>query len=179
MKRLRYICLGALLLIGLVVTLLVPETRYGIPGWLRGEQWFRGRPTCYWSAAVRSYVKARDNPPGPPFPFLARLLGIRPHYEWTAQPAVLGGGRESIPVLLQLLRDKDKNVRQAAAQSLGDLGTAGGIGVPALAAALQDPDPNVRWTAAFALYRIGPAAARAVPDEVLKQMGLDPRKVKP
>ncbi|HJT78156.1 MAG TPA: HEAT repeat domain-containing protein [Gemmataceae bacterium] len=179
MTRRRCFRLGGLLLAGLAIALLVPQGRYAIWGWLRGDHYYRGKPTCYWSSAVRSYEEACSSPPRPLSPLLVRLLGIRPNYGRPDQPAVLGGGRESIPVLIQLLRDRDKNVRRAAARALGDLGAFCGDGVPALAAALKDSDPEVRWMAADALYRIDPAAAGAIPDETLKQMVRDRQRVMP
>jgi HEAT repeat protein len=70
------------------------------------------------------------------------LLGIRP--EATA----------AIPALAELLRDKDKRVRWAAAEALGSMGPAARTAVPALTELLRDEDRPVRQAAAEALKKI-------------------------
>jgi hypothetical protein len=162
MTRRRVLRLGGLLLVGLAIALLVPRSRYAIWGWLRGDHYYRARPTCYWSSAVRSYEIDSESPSKPLIPlhpFLARLFGIRPNNERPVAPAVLGGGPETIPVLIELLRDRDVHVRRAAATAFGYLGATAEDGVPALAEALRDPDRIVRRDAAWALHQIGSAWA--------------------
>ncbi|MCE5280094.1 MAG: HEAT repeat domain-containing protein [Planctomycetaceae bacterium] len=55
------------------------------------------------------------------------------------------------------------NVRSAAAEALGQIGSDAAAAVPALMDALKDRSQSVRASAAMALGSIGPAAAEAVP----------------
>src|SRR5262249_20101715 len=74
-------------------------------------------------------------------------------------------GREAqstTPILLELLKGKDKTVRQYAALAVGRCVNSEEA-VPALTAALRDPDIDVRRQAAMGLGEIGPAAQAALP----------------
>jgi HEAT repeat protein len=66
-----------------------------------------------------------------------------------------------IPELSSLMQDENADVRFAAAQALGDIGTE--AVVPVLAKALQDKDENVRVSAVTALQQIGSIAQQAKP----------------
>jgi HEAT repeat protein len=76
----------------------------------------------------------------------------------------------AVPLLIEALRDMDRDTHLAAASALGDIGPAASTAVPHLGRAVKDGDVAVRRTAAYALGRIGPAAKAAVPDliEALK-----------
>ena len=68
------------------------------------------------------------------------------------------------PVIASGLRDRDKEVRIAAAAVLSRLGDNAREAVPALTAALQDKDADVRTTAAHVLAEVDPSkTATAVP----------------
>jgi HEAT repeat protein len=67
---------------------------------------------------------------------------------------------------VQALKDKDENVREQAAEALGEIRDA--TGVPALIDALKDKDENVREQVARALGNIGDAAAVPALIEALK-----------
>jgi HEAT repeat protein len=86
-----------------------------------------------------------------------RLAALRAltRYGPDAEPAM--------PRLVELLKDKDSEVRWRAAMTLGKIGPAARGTVPALVAALQDEDALVREHAAEALGDIGPDARDAVP----------------
>ncbi|GFE58556.1 HEAT repeat domain-containing protein [Geobacter sp. AOG1] len=66
-------------------------------------------------------------------------------------------GRQSVPRLVELLHDKDEEVRNFSTVMLGDI--ASRDAVEPLIAALNDPDANVRHGAAEALGRIGDRSA--------------------
>ena len=72
-------------------------------------------------------------------------------------------GRPAVPHMVELLDENDWWVRAAAADVLGDLGTAASDTVPHLTRALDDEAEWVRRNAVEALGNIGPAAAEAVP----------------
>jgi HEAT repeat protein len=56
------------------------------------------------------------------------------------------------------LADSDLDVRELAAQSLGEIGAQAKSGLPALERALDDPELSVQHTAALAIHRIDPQA---------------------
>jgi HEAT repeat protein len=66
-------------------------------------------------------------------------------------------GKASVPVLARAMRqDKEKNVRRAAAETLGGMGPAAAGALPDLIVALgQDPDEIVRAAAATAVGAVG------------------------
>ena len=57
-------------------------------------------------------------------------------------------------MLTQLLRDKDADVRTAAARGLGGIGPAAKDAIPALTELLNDKDAGVRSAAVEALTQI-------------------------
>jgi hypothetical protein len=70
----------------------------------------------------------------------------------------------ALPRLSQSLKDKDAEVRTAAAWAVSQIAPATNDGaIQALAHSLSDPDPHVRTLAAVALRNTGPQAAQAVP----------------
>jgi HEAT repeat protein len=72
--------------------------------------------------------------------------------------------KTAIPPLIKALNDSDKEVREAAAQVLGDICEEGKIVVPALVESVkQDKEESVRMFAAQALGEFGPEAQAAIP----------------
>ena len=68
-----------------------------------------------------------------------------------------------VKTLIAQLRDKDKTVRQKAANALGQMGESAQAAIPALAHVLRnDEDKTVRGVAAFALGQMGDAAVPAL-----------------
>ena len=67
--------------------------------------------------------------------------------------------------LLQLLQDKDRNIRRDATWALGRIGKRSEDVVPALIQALQDEDEIVRRAVTFALAETG--AENTVPVLIL------------
>jgi HEAT repeat protein len=62
-----------------------------------------------------------------------------------------------VPVLIQVLKDKDADIRCGAAIGLGYFGDQAKDAIPALQAAQRDPDARIREAARVALSRIDPA----------------------
>ena len=104
---------------------------------------YRGRPLSFYVANAES----ADSP--------ERLRAIR-SIGYFGQDGVT-----AVPELAAALTDQSRDVRIAAAASLGFIGSVNAV--PALAKALSDPDPRVRCLSAIALEAIGPKAAPAVP----------------
>jgi HEAT repeat protein len=75
----------------------------------------------------------------------------------------IGGGRASVPPLIEALQSDDRGVRYTAGMALGRIGPEARDAVPALIVLLKDPDLYVRQVAPNALGAIGPAAGPAVP----------------
>ena len=72
--------------------------------------------------------------------------------------------KEAIPSILDMLKkDRDANVRKAAATALGQVDPDPSTAVPVLTAALHDKVPSVRIAAAGALGMLGDGAKDAVP----------------
>jgi HEAT repeat protein len=74
-----------------------------------------------------------------------------------------------VAALADAAKDTDRDVRRAAASSLGVIGPAALDAVPALTQATTDPDPSVRGAAIETLGRIGgpsvvPALMQAMKD---------------
>jgi hypothetical protein len=174
---LRAVLLLAVLLAG---SLLSPDVRWPLWGWLRGEALHRGRPTSYWAGRLRGKsltLVAEDT-----YPTVLLSLGdsAPPWAQWENAPRLRLGlsevysgevfldGQDSasaVPVLMALLKDDDPQVHKVAAFCLSILGPEARKAVPVLVVALRDDDANVRAAAAQALKRIDsqPAAEAGVP----------------
>jgi HEAT repeat protein len=130
-----------------VLAVLLDPTR-ALLGVLRGETFYAHRPVSYWRR---------------------ELLDPAPGAQTNAIHRLASGGPGAVPVLIELLQDRegtsraDAEVRRVAAQALGHIGPQAHAAVPALTGALADPDPLVRLAAADTLGKIGPAAVDAVP----------------
>ncbi len=72
--------------------------------------------------------------------------------------------KETVPVLVDLLKDRDHApVRTAAANALGSMGAEAKPALPALRQALHDDQSSVRYQAAVALLRLAPTAGTSGP----------------
>jgi len=67
--------------------------------------------------------------------------------------------KDAVPTLITLLKDKELEVREASALSLGAIGTETKEIIPALKELIRDEDIFVSNAAAAALRKIDPAAA--------------------
>src|SRR5262245_28699952 len=77
---------------------------------------------------------------------------------------LLGVGEDSVPVLIQRLKDADPGVRKTAAYALGRLGAMGerhSAALPVLAGGLKDSDKEARVMMAYAICNIALPSADA------------------
>src|SRR5436190_8979642 len=72
-------------------------------------------------------------------------------------------GEDPLPVLREILNDKDPSVRGQAVQAIGGLGEPGAASIPDLIQALSDNDAEVRMQAACSLNWMGQERDQAIP----------------
>jgi HEAT repeat protein len=101
MKRRPFLWLGILLVIGLVLALAFPTSHYLLIGLLQNEAFYDGKPTGYWVSALkkRGYFGSE----GPP-----RDVGN----------ILSKAGAAAVPVLVDMLREEDDEVRVKALLAL-------------------------------------------------------------
>jgi hypothetical protein len=90
--------------------------------------------------------------------YLDKLVRRTPPPEFHKHP-LMAADVESIPVLLELLRDQDREIRLIAAEALERFGPEGREAVPALFAALSNDDCEVRLAVEDAIFHIDHEAA--------------------
>jgi len=71
-------------------------------------------------------------------------------------PERKGDAAQTVPALIDALKDKENDIRRSAAIGLGSLGDSAKEAIPALQAAQSDRDARVREAAGIALSRIDP-----------------------
>jgi hypothetical protein len=145
MKRRRRLWLGAAALLLVAALVAVFEPTGMVRGLLRGEDFFRGRPTSYWREALRADGQA----------------GTLSH---VTVESFRGKWSSALPVLLACLKDPDRNVRWPAVNLLAHCSAPTPEILPPLRQALHDPDPEVRLQALLALGALGANARAAVPE---------------
>jgi len=100
-------------------------------------------------------------------PHMERLLGEDEYTRVVAIHSILSIDPSRteglVPVLTRALCSPCREVRQRAAQVLGEIPTAGALAVPALVQALADEEEAVRLVALNTLQNLGPATAPAIP----------------
>jgi hypothetical protein len=157
------------LILGLVVCtgalLVAPAVRWTLVGWLRGEHFFEGRPTCYWEHVIQAEEYA--GPPTPPNWWTRirdRFLPVsKPQGLWDILHGLRDGGPDGANVLVELLASDDLDVRFWAAHTLLGIEQETEPILPVFIERLRDEDDFIRTNAAFALRRMGPAAKEAIP----------------
>jgi hypothetical protein len=170
---------GVLLGVVLAGALALSDVRWQAWGRLRGEAFYRGRPTSYWRRQVLDYpgqetLYNRYLPPSmqpgyayalaTPVDSLRRVFHLPYHLAPLRYPFEEKMSAAT-PVLTELPRDGDPYVRRYATDCPGDIGPAAKPAVPALLAALGDhevgaiPKGRVSGSAAIALKKIDPQAA--------------------
>jgi len=82
------------------------------------------------------------------------LRDLDPDVRQHSAIALAAIGPEAIPALIQVLTDKIKERRAAAAYALGQMGEAARDAMPSLLTVLKDDDAAVRRSAAQAISRI-------------------------
>jgi HEAT repeat protein len=157
-------------------------------GLLRGQHFFRGRPTLYWKkslgdpdpavhAAALTQLKEGGSEA---VPVLVAIWSEEDNSGWEAIQvrckaggilSQIGSGAEAAVIpLARAVKDNDPHIRSVAITALGSLGPRGwSEAVPALVDLLETED---RQAAAQALSRFGPQALPAVP--ALEKLLQDP-----
>jgi hypothetical protein len=132
---------GLLLLLALGAVLAVPTSRFAIVGWLRNDSWYEGRPTSYWRYELGAWhfvdygIFGAKGYPGSRMVFLERepswweeLLRKVPDSDHYISPksqeklALLNGDAAALPVLTELLKDRDTTIRIIAVMGLYEIG---------------------------------------------------------
>jgi HEAT repeat protein len=124
-------------------------------------------------------------------PALIALLKEPPKETERVRTLLVWLGPLAVPSLAAALKDEEPAIRQAAADTLGQLGPVAREAVPALAGTLEDKTSSVALAAALALPRIDPTRARdalphltdsldhAAAADALADMGPDARAAVP
>jgi hypothetical protein len=97
---------------------------------------------------------ARENPEC--LDVVGHQIAIEPQMAPVYVPELGAAGSKAIGLLVELLQNENREVRQHAARTLGFVVPAAHEAVPALARAVADQDENVRFAAASALWQIDP-----------------------
>jgi hypothetical protein len=164
MRKRILISVGVLLAV--VVAVICFEPTHILRGSLRGESFYRGRPTSYWRIPVyqRMHRQPDDKPPtAPTGSWVDWLYGsngvgaMEPSFSGPSDPA-------AIPVLVDLLEDEDDQVQFFACNALRFHGAAAKAAVPALRKMLTNADIYRRRNAANTLAAPGSEARPALPE---------------
>jgi hypothetical protein len=167
MKKQVWTGVGVLLALAMIAVLAIPENRLTVLGYLRGENRFQGRPTSYWRLKVERYVVGMQNSATKATTFWEKLLEFI-SFGQSPRPSVLAGNTESLPVLIDLMKDKtSRGATVEVYKTLASMGTNAKDAVPLLIEALNDKDQIVRGWAAMALMRIDPGEAKKAGAEEL------------
>lgn len=138
--------IGGLVLVALLGAVFF-DPSHSLLGRIRGESFFDGYPTSYWGEQLDSGPSAHSQ----------------------ARKALETGGKEAVPVLIELLGSsgtsgwKSAKVRWTVAEVLGTIGPDANDASGALIAALTDSDLHVQGVAAFSIPQVQTPAADAVP----------------
>jgi hypothetical protein len=173
MQRRWRLLLMLVLLLLVAGSFLLPAVHWRVIGWVKGEAFYKGRPTSYWANDFHHWgqtsigedqlilldndFKQTDYAEESWSWRMKDLLGVETsqEYKW---PIILAGDPATIDVLVGLLRDDRQDVRLLALLALGNLGPQAREAVPVLLDALHDPSQSVRANAATALRSIDPEA---------------------
>jgi len=120
-----WLSLFLLLLLGGL--LLVPQVRWPIHGWLRGEAFYHGMPTSYWSREIQRW-KGSGGYSGPacgnqPLQRLTWADELKQYFGFATyrMPEVLDTPPLALPVLRELTEDARPEVRSCAVRAIQDL----------------------------------------------------------
>jgi hypothetical protein len=173
-RRRLWVSVIVLVLFFIGAVAVLPTTRYGILGLLRGEHFFRGMPTSYWRREVVQGLSGHA--PSMIDRWVAnveRRLGLNPRAEAAPDAALKEGDPAAVPVLVDLLADKHEGVRVLACTGLTTVGEGGRDdpaklaaltpALPALVALLRDGSKQDQYYVSLALAEVGPEAKEAVP----------------
>jgi TonB family protein len=123
-------------------------------------------------------------------PAIPALRGLLTHKELRVAAAIsltqidpVGTAAETLPVLIEILKDPKNPRRISVPETLGALGPLAAPAIPALTAALKDPEPFIQTAAAEALVKVRPrpTATASLPRRPPVRVAgpiREPRKVK-
>lgn len=180
MRKRGLLIWAAALAAAAAVVAALPQARYPVLGWLRGERTYEGWPAGYWVYASRNggddarahaaFVLGEFAPDPQPGSVPALLAGLQDPTPLVRQNSANALGRVGVGApgvaepLTAALTDRDFRVRRAAATALGELVPEGmGAVGPLTEVARKDADLGARLAAIQSLGRLGPRAAPAVP----------------
>ena len=168
MKRRRiWLCLTLLLLVALF---MLPAVHWRLIGFVKGEAFYQGRPTSWWSGELRQWGPAYHITIGGPGRIWAHRIMWHRQSTWLEElgdkvlsstpashpPLIAAPDPASVPVLVQLLADQDSDVRFIATHALGKIGPDAHAAVPALVHFIQEaelrfasatqPGDFIRWS---------------------------------
>lgn len=180
----RYRCVWLLLLLAVTAVFVFPPTRWRIVGFVRGESFYRGLPTHYWSGRIKTWKVNNDrygqldilpsqSSGNSVLAWLHKLVGpsdreaLVPPLSLDDGKMQIGGAFFSDPaalaVMVELLGDPDRDVRLHALQRLIVLDAKDGrAACSALVKMLSTSDPQVRRCAAQGLYHFGAEGPEAI-----------------
>jgi hypothetical protein len=180
-----------LLLVAVGVALVSPPVRWRIIGCIKNERFYQGRPTTYWSGRIITWreqfarygrtgiLPSEDLSDDPSLALLQKYLLCPNDRQALVPPLSLDDGHMAIgcnflsdpaalAVLLELVRDPDREVRLYALERIVALDAQDGqAAIPVLIEVLKGPDVEQGRCAAQGLYRFGanrPEAVRALID---------------
>lgn len=186
MKRIFVFILILIAVIGVVVAIGLIEPNGRLLGYLRGEQFYAGRPTSYWARqlatesaasmrAMDTLVQARRESVG----VLKEILSNPSVYPSKARISALevlsGLGYDAdsaIPVVLNVLNDEDPHLRALAATILPNLGASPEVAVEALTEQLKT-EPTVTSLRALSEYKAQAVPALPAMVKILENESLD------
>src|SRR5262245_55754223 len=125
MTKRRLLRWSPLLLIAVILALWFEPTG-GLRAWLRGEAFYRGRPTSYWREIIRRDLQteprvllAKVYPPSPPPPSwwdrCKEWIGYEPRDDSSVWLVAWSRNGDSTGVLRQLEEDADERIAGVAA----------------------------------------------------------------
>jgi hypothetical protein len=149
--------------IGLLIHLgYVLDYHYAISGYWKGQVCYHGLPVDYWRKRVGSYQEWLNNPPAGVndglFAHLYYVTGV----SLFPKPPMREGDRDSLPMLLILLRDPNSRVREYAAKYLTGIEPLPQEAIDTLIECWND-DPGIGYWVMPSLESCGPAARKALP----------------
>jgi HEAT repeats len=166
--RKRLILWGGVV-VGVAILVVFLDPTYVLLGLLRGENFYRSRPESYWRVYVQRWLRKDPGvyPHSPPFerpssptdqPIIIRFSEGFPPEGWPEPEP------EAVPVLTDLLQDKDDQVCFLVCNTLARIGPRAKAAAPVLGKMLKAEGIYCRRNAANTLANIGPEAGAALPD---------------
>jgi HEAT repeat protein len=151
-KRKAWLIVILLIVTGLAAAWRFPASIYVPMGVLRREAFYDGKPTSYWARAFKKE------------PFLGQALPAG-----DTGKTLREGGAAAVPVLCEILKSPDPDLRMDALLGLSLIGTDAKPAEPALAeAVMQEKQPSRFVLAGQTLGKLDPEAAADTLTKVLR-----------